>query len=268
MMNKDQLISSIPFADGCKVISFDDSGIVAIYKKSGRSTHPNLHGGKSIPMINAKYNFKEEYYSWENILGGENIHLHLVNRLDSPTSGIVIASFSKEIADKIKLLFKEKKVKKTYYAICLGRVFQKFGTWRDRIESSRTSSYVRSKVSDDSSGRLAITEYEIERSDDNGAKLNLVKLMPLTGLTHQLRVQCSRRRMHILGDATYGDFAKNRFFSKIYKLNRLFLHCAKTEFELEGIGKFSFESPLPKSFNKVLDYNVQLTQKFNPLLAR
>ena len=261
-MNIAGIIDTIPFSGGCGVVKVDESGALAIFKRAGRSTHPNHKSGSSVPMINASYSFEGEYYSWPNPNGGKNVHLYLANRLDSPTSGIVIASFDEEIAGYIRDLFKKKLVMKTYYAVCVGRVFQKFGEWRDRLELKREASFVRSEVSA-GTGRIAVSSFFIERSDANGANLNLVRLEPKTGFTHQLRVQCARHRMPILGDATYGNFALNRAYSKIFGIGRMFLHCSKTSFSLECGRQFEAESPLPDSFSLALDYNVEIARKFN-----
>ena len=78
---------------------------------------------------------------------------------------------------------------------------------------------------------------------------------PLTGITHQLRVQCAKHGMPILGDATYGNFAANKKIRSMSKINRLFLHCACTELEAEISGKkvvFSAAAKLPESFEAIM----------------
>ena len=91
-MSLKNFIEEIPFSTGCGVIKFDDSGLIAISKKAGRASHPNPNGrdGKP-PMVRAAYNFDGEYYAWQTP-GGEKQKLYLVNRLDSPTSGVILAA--------------------------------------------------------------------------------------------------------------------------------------------------------------------------------
>lgn len=67
----------------------------------------------------------------------------------------------------------------------------------------------------------------------------LVALRPLSGLTHQLRLQLSVRDMMILGDDVYGDFQKN----KEKKTKRMFLHSSEVMFDLRDYEK-------TKEFNK------------------
>lgn len=72
-------------------------------------------------------------------------------------------------------------------------------------------------------------------------------LMPVTGRTHQLRIQTSKRNVPIVGDRTYGDFHKNKMAAK-KGMKRLCLHCSKTEvsFLLDGkCNTFTATSPVP-----------------------
>jgi 23S rRNA-/tRNA-specific pseudouridylate synthase len=86
-------------------------------------------------------------------------------------------------------------------------------------------------------------------------RLTLIQLEPRTGRSHQLRVQCARRNLPIVGDQTYGDFARNRAFAKSTGSKRLFLHSITTEFNYEYRGArqvFSATAPLPEEFEKFL----------------
>jgi 23S rRNA-/tRNA-specific pseudouridylate synthase len=80
---------------------------------------------------------------------------------------------------------------------------------------------------------------------------SLVKLEPRTGRSHQLRVQCAKRQLPIIGDQTYGNFALNREFAKLHQTKRLFLHSLETSFTYEFAGKnhaFKATAPLPREF--------------------
>jgi 23S rRNA-/tRNA-specific pseudouridylate synthase len=78
---------------------------------------------------------------------------------------------------------------------------------------------------------------------------------PLTGRTHQLRVQCALRGIPIIGDKSYGDFSYNRKLSRASKTDRLCLHAAEIEFELKTNNsnrKISSDSPLPRAMGKLM----------------
>lgn len=264
-MKTSEFIKNIPLSTGCEIANFDECGLIAINKKAGRATHPNANPSPNAKpqMVRARYNFREEYYSWENP-DGQKQRLFLVNRLDSPTSGVVLAADNEETANLAKAAFKSKTVEKTYMAICIGKIVRG-GTWVDRLRPRNKGGFVRSNF--DPNGLIAKTDYQYVRSDVNGLNVSLIQLNPITGLTHQLRVQCAMHDVPILGDATYGKFLYNKQFRAVSKINRLFLHCLKTGIEIETGGKtvrFEAEAPLPESYAKVLDYNNEISKKLKP----
>ena len=184
------------------------------------------------------------------------MRLYLVNRLDSPTSGVILAASNPECARAAKLAFREKTAKKTYYAVCKNRPPATAGMWRDTIKKISAPGHVRSAA--DAGGAEAVTEFKMERMDANSLGVSLMKLEPITGKTHQLRVQCARRGLPILGDATYGDFDINRRIKALTGIGRLLLHCASTSVTYSMGGnefEFSAEAPLPESFLSIVDYN-------------
>ena len=85
--------------------------------------------------------------------------------------------------------------------------------------------------------------------------LAMIQLEPRTGRSHQLRVQCAKRHLPIVGDATYGDFEHNRAFAKRTGEKRLFLHSLATKFEYEWKGKtfaFSAKAEVPEEFRTAM----------------
>jgi len=59
----------------------------------------------------------------------------------------------------------------------------------------------------------------------------------------------------MVGDQTYGDFARNREFAKRAGTKRLFLHSLETAFDYEFKGRrctFAVTAPLPAEFEKFL----------------
>ena len=260
-MDTEQFASELPLSSGCTVVKTDECGLIAIDKKAGRATHPNPNPSPNAKpsMLRARYNFSGEYYSWE-AEDGQKRRLYLINRLDSPTSGIVLTADNERVAQLARAEFKNKTAQKTYMAVCVGGMFGE-GKWTDKLRPQHGAGFVRTSA--DFSGMPARTGYAVERHDLNGLGVTLVRLTPLTGLTHQLRVQCAMHRFPILGDATYGNFAFNKKFRAVSKINRLFLHCLKTRLELEIDGKkvgFEAECPLPESFLKTVGYNGEISK--------
>lgn len=262
-MNIQDFIDKIPFAKKACAIAYDDCGLIAISKGSGIMSHPNPNPKDNVApaILRAKYNFKSEYFSWKVEGYDKHLHLYLVNRLDSPTSGLMLTTTNEELAIELKKAFKNHTAQKTYYAICLGRPFGKSGQWNDFLDIKRYGSFVRGKTG---GGTRAITNFTFEKMDNNGLMLSLMKLEPQTGRTHQLRIQCASHKLPILGDDTYGHFATNRKIRQLTNFKRMYLHCAKTEIEFNFKGKamkFCVEDPLPKSFKDIIEFNGEIKIK-------
>jgi 23S rRNA-/tRNA-specific pseudouridylate synthase len=85
--------------------------------------------------------------------------------------------------------------------------------------------------------------------------VSLIRLEPRTGRSHQLRVQCARRGLPIVGDQTYGDFARNREWAKKTGFKRLFLHSLETRIDYDFAGRtraFAAKAPVPPEFEAYL----------------
>ena len=109
----------IPLDHHCSVLRFESPGIWALEKAAGILSHPNKESKKSTKqrtLLHADYLYEDECYQWTNN-NGEIQKLYLIHRLDSPTSGIILAASSHELAEEIKSAFSRKEVKKTYFAL-------------------------------------------------------------------------------------------------------------------------------------------------------
>jgi 23S rRNA-/tRNA-specific pseudouridylate synthase len=105
-------------------------------------------------------------------------------------------------------------------------------------------------------GRVpAESQMRVIRARAGDPPLALIQLEPRTGRSHQLRVQCAKRHLPIVGDQTYGDFGRNRDLAKRTGQKRLFLHSLETRFTYQWAGKefkFTARAPLPAEFGAVI----------------
>ncbi|RNF33425.1 pseudouridine synthase [Paracoccus methylarcula] len=137
----------------------------------------------------------------------------LVHRLDLDTSGVMIFGLTPHAQRMLSKQFEERKVKKSYIARVLGRLEPKAGRvdlplivdWPNRP---------RQKV-DHAEGRAAQTDWRVVRASDEETR---VRLFPLTGRSHQLRVHMAETGHPILGDPLYADGAAAEY-------PRLMLHA-------------------------------------------
>ena len=245
---------TIPLDRRCTILKYEEAGIWFIDKAVGVLSHPNKESKKgktARTILNAEYFFDEECYRWENS-SGELQNIYLTHRLDSPTSGIMVACEDYQVSVHLKKLFKERLVKKTYYALVRPKGRIKDGIWKDNLKESRESGKIRVSRGN---GPEAVTRVFTERKAFGKYGLAMLRMEPLTGRTHQLRVQCALRGIPIIGDKSYGDFSFNRKLSRASKTDRLCLHAAEIEFELktEKINKqFFSDSPLPRAMGKLM----------------
>ncbi|HUG10673.1 MAG TPA: RNA pseudouridine synthase [Opitutaceae bacterium] len=242
--------TSLPAGRGVTLIKCDPNGLAALSKPAGVLSHPNTPKDQQRSLLDARYDKEGEYFVWASAKGAEQ-RLWLLNRLDSATSGVVLVASNESLAHEIKEQFAKHAVTKLYNALVFGRPRAASESWRDRIGVERAGSYVRAGA-----GQVP-AQSEIRVLEVSGGKtpIALLELRPLTGRTHQLRVQCAKRHLPIIGDATYGDFRRNRDFAKATGLKRLFLHSVETRLEYSRGGRkvaFQATAPLPEEFGRAM----------------
>jgi 23S rRNA pseudouridine1911/1915/1917 synthase len=125
----------------------------------------------------------------------------LVHRLDTGTSGLLLAARNPETYGRLRHEFARKAIVKEYLAVVRGRVdrpqvvsqpLARHPRRRDRMVVARTG--VRAWA--------ARTEVAPLISDDD---LSVVRLVMRTGVTHQLRLHLALLGHPVLGDGRYGD---------------------------------------------------------------
>ena len=242
-----------PLGRNVSVITCDQNGLIALYKPAGVMSHPNVPGEEPRSLLNARYVVDGEYFEWNPGEGAPPRRLWLLNRLDSATSGVILAAASAELAAEIRAQFKRKQVRKVYQALVFGAPRQGIELWRDLLTVEKRGGVIRTAAH---SGHVpAESQMSVVRAGHRHPRLTLIRLEPRTGRSHQLRVQCAKRGVPIVGDQTYGDFARNREFIKTAGTKRLFLHSMETSFDYDFGGTrhaFSARAPLPPEFEKFL----------------
>lgn len=157
----------------------------------------------------------------------------IVHRLDRDTSGVIIGARDDATALLLQKQFADRKAKKVYYAVLEG--IPKNDKALIDVPIGRNPS-LPSTFRVDPQGKPALTAYEVIATKGTRA---LVKLMPRTGRTHQLRVHMAYLGTPIVGDRVYGKAA-----------DRLYLHAASLEITIPPSDRRLFESPLPATFTE------------------
>ena len=244
--------AGLPFGPGVKVLAHDVNGLAGLDKPAGVLSHPNQKSDQPKALLDAHYALDGEFYQWKDAAGSDR-KLWLLNRLDSATSGVILVAASAELANEIRAQFKRKQVKKVYHALVFGTPAKSVESWRDLLAVEKRGGQIRTAAQ---SGHIpAECLASVVRSGRQQTKLTLIKLEPRTGRSHQLRVQCAKRHLPIVGDQTYGDFTRNRAFAKQAGTKRLFLHSSETSFLYEWRSRefqFTARAALPSEFEQSL----------------
>ncbi|MEH0158659.1 RluA family pseudouridine synthase [Limibacter armeniacum] len=179
-------------------IIYQDEHMVVVNKPAGIPTSGNQYRTlenalvANVPRSNAK-----NALQWAKP----------VHRLDSATSGLLIAARTMEARIVLGNMFKEKTIQKTYHALVIGE--------------TPTSGAIDLPIEE----QKAYSEFKLLKRvrSIQCEYLSLLELKPHTGRTHQLRIHTSSLGFPILGDKLYGP-EKGNFTGK-----GLFLSAVKLE---------------------------------------
>lgn len=154
------------------------------------------------------------------------------HRLDFPTTGLLVVGKTSSALQKLNKAFDSQKVKKVYYAICIGSL-PKYGSIDFAIDGKEAKTFYNVL------GTVASLRF---------GQLQLVQLLPITGRRHQLRKHLFAMNSPILGDPIYHN--KNH----ILKGKGLYLHAYSLRFthpKTEDI--LDIKDRLPSKFNKIFN---------------
>lgn len=173
----------------------------------------------------------------------------IVHRLDKDTSGVLIIAKDAGTFQKLKTQFKERLVKKSYLALVHGRLREKAGEINAPIGRNPKNRF-RFTVLE--GGREAVTEYQVVSFYTLGAgPYTLLRLMPKTGRTHQLRVHLVHLGHPIISDPLYSG--RKQLKSDLQLSPRIFLHAQSIGFRQPVTGAWlQVEAELPDDLKQVL----------------
>ena len=195
----------------------EDNHLIAVNKPAGLLVHGDETGDETLADLVKDY-IKVRYKK------PGDVFLGVIHRLDRPVSGVVIFARTSKALTRMNKLLQEKMIKKTYLAITKERPEPLQGNLVHYILKDRDRNVAKAY---DSVGRRTKaakrSELNYELVAEVGAN-HLIKVNPLTGRPHQIRVQLSKMGWPIRGDKKYG-FRQRRTDGTIY------LHCLEMAFE-------------------------------------
>lgn len=151
---------------------------------------------------------------------GEQERLWLVHRLDAGTSGAIIMARTPGAAAHLSASFREASAQKTYVALCTGTldVAHAIDAPIGRAQGTKHAVMAAGKPA-----QTSITPM------GHSADASLVRCMPKTGRTHQIRVHLTHLGHPILGDRLYGGPGYAPKASAHAPVRRAMLHALRLD---------------------------------------
>jgi 23S rRNA pseudouridine1911/1915/1917 synthase len=177
-------------------ILFEDEGIVVVDKRAGMIVHPAKGHWEGTLASALAHHFGTSLSS----VGGPT-RPGIVHRLDRETSGVIVVAKNDQAHEALAAQFKSREVKKEYLAIVLGVPDRDRDVVDEPIGDHPTNREKKSIRREDRDARPAVTVFEtIERF----VGYSLVRALPRTGRTHQIRLHLTHIRHPVLCDKLYG----------------------------------------------------------------
>ena len=212
------------------VIVHVDDAIVAMVKPSGMATHPLLPGERGTLANALVARYPECAAVADDVREGGVAH-----RLDSDTSGLVLAGRTRAAWLSLRRSFGDGAVSKEYLALVAGAPPD--GGIVD-VALAHAGKRVRAAVAGDAEAQPATTRY---RTLARGAGVALVEATSASGRMHQIRAHLAHAGFPIVGDALYGGPAAAEGTSGH------FLHASAATFPHPTTGaRTTLTAPLPQ----------------------
>jgi 23S rRNA pseudouridine1911/1915/1917 synthase len=224
-------------------VRYRDAHVFVIDKPAGLVVHPGA-GNRAHTMQNGLLALDPKL--------GVVPRAGIVHRIDKDTSGLLVVARTLEAHAALVAALHEHAVQREYIALCVGNLTGG-GTVSKPLGRHRTD---RLRMAVRADGREATTHYRIE---ERFARHTLLRVILVTGRTHQIRVHLAHIGHPLVGDPLYGGRRQlvagigPKVAAALAAFRRQALHAAKLEFAHPVTGRpVSVESPLAPDFAALL----------------
>jgi len=175
-------------------ILHEDNHLLAVFKPAGLLVQGDSTGDETLLDVCKAY-LKEKYQK------PGNVYLGLVHRLDRPVSGVVLLARTSKAASRLSAQFRDGTVGKTYLAVVERRPVRAEGVLVHHL-AARADASGRTRCEDEpfKGSRESHLTYRVLTNGDR----SLLRIEPITGRRHQIRVQLAAMGCPIVGDVKYG----------------------------------------------------------------
>jgi len=174
---------------------------------------------------------------------------HATSRLDAQVSGLVTFALTRDANRKLLDARRAGTYARVYLGITLHQVSAESGDWAWPISIDPANPKLR--VARAGRGeRAASTRFEVAARIPTAT---LLRLMPVTGRTHQLRVHAAQSGAPLFGDHAYGGERREVMSSgAVITARRVMLHCAQLSFPSPAGGeRMQFQAPARSDMRRV-----------------
>lgn len=212
-------------------ILFEGDGVVAVDKPEGAPSQEVRPGdGDDLPARLRRFLAARDGRAESEVYVGTH------QRLDAPTSGVVLYTTSREANRPIAAEMERRRATKEYVAAALiPRGVRVEGEHRDRIARGEGASQVVQ-----SGGEEAVSHVRIRTRKGPRA---LLSVRIETGKTHQIRAQLAHRGAPLAGDELYGGAPAER----------LLLHSHRLALTGPSGARLDVTAPIPPAFQRWLE---------------
>ncbi len=194
-------------------ILYQDNHLIAINKKPSEIVQGDKTGDKPMSEMVADYLKNRLDKPGDAFIG-------VIHRLDRPASGVVLFAKTSKGLERMNELFRENRIKKTYWAAVANKPMNEKGTlvnWLIKDEQRNKTMVFDKEVTGSQRAEL---DYDLIASIDN---YHLLEINLKTGRHHQIRAQLAKIGSPIKGDLKYG-YPRSNIDASIH------LHARRIEF--------------------------------------
>ena len=221
-------------------IVYEDSNVIFINKPAGMLSQKSVPSDVSLNEYLLGYLEKSGQWKQEE---SKAFRPSVCNRLDRNTSGMVICGKSMAGLQQMAALLKDRSLHKYYLCLVKG-VMTESQHLEGYLLKDENSNQVKIFQKETEGAAHIITEYEPLYTE---GETTLLKVILVTGKSHQIRAHLSSIGHPIIGDPKYGDRKVNAFFRETHGIKNQMLHAWKLTFPelaepLDNLSEKSFEA--------------------------
>jgi tRNA pseudouridine32 synthase/23S rRNA pseudouridine746 synthase len=228
-----------------------DKSLVAVAKPPGETVIPAR-------------GFEDDRITWRRLERQMGERLWVVHRLDADTSGVVVLARSAASHRELNEVFERRLVQKHYVALARGTMPSGHGRIDIPLHAARKGK-ARPALPGETGARDAVTDYHVLHSwRRRSSVVTMLRLRPLTGRHHQIRVHLKATGAPVLFDDVYGsrrhpdpghDDDEGRLFEAA-PCQRLALHASRLVLPPLGQRKdrLVLDAPLPADLTALVEW--------------